>query len=78
MQTAPIGYAAKVAVMVEAAMVAGGFNVKTLSDATLIPRATLQRRLGGAPFTVEELASIAWVLGTQPSELVPPLAEVAA
>lgn len=55
---------AQVAAAVEAARGTAGLSEVALAEATNIPRSTLKRRLGGAsPFTVEELDSIATVLG---------------
>lgn len=55
---------AQVAAKVVAARVAADLSEVALAEATNIPRSTLKRRLDGAsPFTVEELDSIATVLG---------------
>lgn len=61
----------RVAATVRQAMETRGVSQLGLSEATLIPRATLIRRLQGqSPFTITELDAIAGVLGTTISDLL--------
>jgi transcriptional regulator with XRE-family HTH domain len=60
-----------VASAVRKAMVDRGVSQLELSNATMIPRATLIRRLHGAqPFTVPELTAVAAYLGVRASALL--------
>jgi transcriptional regulator with XRE-family HTH domain len=60
-----------VAAAVRQAMAERGVTQLELSEATLIPRATLIRRLRGAqPFTVAELSAVAEHLGLRASDLM--------
>lgn len=71
MTESPPAYEAAVAREVERAMIAAGYTVKSLAEATTIPRMTLQRCLAGLnPFNARHLALIANVLGTNPSQFL--------
>lgn len=56
-------YSAAVARVVSEGMKAHGLSINALAEATLIPRVTLGRRLGGEDFKVGELAAIAPIIG---------------
>ena len=64
-------YQAAVALNVRAALEASGRSTLSVAEATGIPRATLLRRIAGhSSFTVVELASIAHLLGIEPTDLM--------
>lgn len=67
-----IPYRHEVAAEVRAQMARLQINGATLAQRTNIPRATLHRRLNGAsPFTIDELADIAEVLGRSVASFLP-------
>jgi transcriptional regulator with XRE-family HTH domain len=60
----------RLAATVAARLEAAGITQRAAADATQIPLTTLNRRLSGAtPFNYGELAAVALLLGTTPSEL---------
>jgi len=61
--------AAAIAQVVEDLRTAAGTPEAQLSEATGIPRATLQRRLKGSPFTVTELDAVATALDTDAAHI---------
>lgn len=61
------GYLADV---VESKRAKRGLTVEELAERSGISYQTLRRRLGGAPFTVNELGRVSAVLAVQPADLV--------
>lgn len=63
---------ARVAASVVAALTAAGISRLEASERTGIPRSTFYRKAEGAgkAFDVDELAAIAGILGTTPSEIL--------
>lgn len=71
MTDSPPAYEAAVAREVEKAMTAAGFTVKSLAEATTLPRITLQRHFAGlTPFNARELRIIADTLGVSASQFL--------
>ena len=71
MDSPPAAYTVAVAKTVTRALTTSGFTVKSLAEATRIPRVTIQRKIAGVtPFNTTELAAIATCLDTTPADLL--------
>ena len=71
-------YAATVAANINRAIKARGVTVLELSESSLIPRSTLNRRLQGkSPFTVAEVEQIAAALNMPLASLTTPATKAA-
>lgn len=64
----PTNEAAVAAILAE--MERQGVTQVDLARDANVPRATLQRRLAGSPFSIDELERVAQALGVEVSELV--------
>lgn len=65
-------YAAAVARKIKKAIDARGLTIEAFANLTMIPRATLNRRLntnGNSPFSLRELKDVARALNTTAAEL---------